>query len=139
MRQIKVFSGRVGAYLESRPLGSAIPPCVGLLLLPAESGAYPRDSLKKDPAVYALHGSNLVLVRWGHRQTVPFSHVARSPATPVRPSLGRPDDRSCRRQPTSLLDGLHPHSSRVYEQYILGSRILFPYYFVHNRFDVFKK
>ena len=118
MRQMKVF-GRIGAYLESRPLGSAIPPCVCLLLLPAESGAYPRGSLKNlvwDPVVYALHASNLVVVRWGHRQTVPFSHVAGSPATPVRPAVGRPDDRSCRRQPTSLLEGLHPQCSRLFKK-----------------------
>ena len=57
------------------------------------------------PAVYAIHASNLILVRSGHRQTVPFSYVAKSPATPVRPAVGLPDNRSRRKQPTSLLEG----------------------------------
>ena len=76
------------------------------------------DGLKnliKDPAAYALHASDLVLVRWGHRHTVPFSHVARSPTTPMRPAVGRADGRSCWRQSTSLLEGVHFHSSRLTE------------------------
>ena len=65
--------------------------------------------------MYALHASDLVLVRWGHRHTVPFSHVARSPATPMHPAVGRADGRGYRRQSTSLLEGFHFHSSRLTE------------------------
>ena len=50
-----------------------------------------RPNLIQDPAMYALHASDLVLVRWGYRQTVPFSHMARLPAASTRPAVGRPN------------------------------------------------
>ena len=42
MRQMKVFHGRVGACLKSHPLGSAIPQCVGLLLVRTPRVRSPR-------------------------------------------------------------------------------------------------